>query len=44
MGDGALSVVIVFVICVLIYLPFVKMANDQALRAADNSATDSPVA
>ena len=42
--ETALSVVIVFVICVLIYLPFVKMANDQALRAADDSATDSPVA
>lgn len=32
--ETMLSVVVVFIVCVLIYLPFVKMANDQALREA----------
>lgn len=31
----ALSVCIVFVVCVLIYLPFVKMANDSTRRQAE---------
>ena len=32
----ALSVIIVFIICVLIYLPFVNMANKQTLEKEEN--------
>lgn len=31
-----LSVIIVFIICVLIYLPFVNMANKQTLEKEEN--------
>ena len=38
--ETMLSVVFVFVICVLIYLPFVKMANDQARAVAEKAAEE----